>query len=639
MNLPTASRRSHNVSSSAQRRACIDALEGRTYFTALFSAPANFSGVASITAIASADLNGDGATDVMVEGQRQGVPVVGVYLAKNGTFDKPTIYPFVGSPAGIAVGDFLGNGKRDIAVVNSAGDQLIVFLNDGQGNFSAGVGANLGGSSGDTALAAADFNGDGKADIAAVDPVDNAVDTLFSTGNQGLFATEGTITVPSPVGIVTGDLNGDGHPDLAILSSNGSVYVALNTGAGAFAAAVPYSLGSAGAVPTSITLGDFNGDSRPDLAVAASPSAGAAGSALVMLNHGDGTFAAASAVASLPANPVSILTGNFEPSSHGDLAVIDQAGGLTVIPGNGDGTFGAAQTVFTNQLASPGPGAVAADFNNDGLTDIAYLDSGNGGFSESLNISSGMVTPPPPTTSPLAPSLLSPVPTATLVSGQKVKTIRQAVRLTNSGSSTLSGAVSVSLTLSTSASGTSNDVAVGMISRNVKLKMGKSVTLPVLIKSIPANLQGAYYLRATVTDPSLKVNAVASAATVNIRPPVIDLTGAFIALATSAKSGKKLPMTFSVTNLGNVPATGPLTVDVSLSDTTLIDSTTVTFDDLTRPHVNIKPGGVLRIHLSAAIPANTPANAYVIVQIDPTHVYGNMSNNTFASDHAVIVQA
>ena len=70
--------------------------------------------------------------------------MVGVYLNQNGSFGTPTLLPFSGTPAGIAAGDFLDNGHQDIAVVDSSSNTLDVFLGDGAGNFTPGVGASLG---------------------------------------------------------------------------------------------------------------------------------------------------------------------------------------------------------------------------------------------------------------------------------------------------------------------------------------------------------------------------------------------------------------------------------------------------------------------------------------------------------------
>lgn len=612
----------------------IGVLESRTYLTTTFSGPTNFPGITSPTAIAVADFT-SGTPGVAVEGYAPSSPtspVVGVYLQSSGSFGTPTINPFgslTGATAsGVAAGDFLNNGDQDIAALDSSTNTLNVFLDDGQGDFSPGAGASLGGTPGDTALATADFNGDGKLDIAAVDPNDNQVVTFLST-TEGAFVAGATISIPSPIGVVAADFNGDNHPDLAILSSDGSVYIAINNGSGGFDAPVPYSLGAAGADPDSMVVGDLVSGGAPDLAVIGSTTAGGPASAIVLLNNGDGAFGAASVVGSVPTNPLSILAGNFTGSGHTDLAVLDAEGGLTVIPGNGDGTFGATQSIFTNQL-KVGAAAVAADFNGDGLTDIAYLDSASGGFSELVNTSNGHgITP----TSPIVPTLLSPVPATTLVAGQKIKPIQEIVKLTNTSKSTIGGKVSVTLTLSKTTGGASGDPVVASYSKSLVLKSGQSDTIHLQIKSIPAGLDGSYYVRATVVDPSSDTNSVASAAGVNVRPATIDLSGAFVSAPTSATVGKDAALTFSVTNLGTTSAVGPLTVDIDTSDTPAVDSSTTTFDVVTVKKIDLKPGGVTKIRVKKNVAAGLSSPFYFVAVVDPNNAYHDvdLANNVFST--------
>jgi hypothetical protein len=614
---------------TSARRPMIGQLESRTYLTTTFSGPTNFPGVSSPTAIAVGDFN-NGTAGVAVEGYAPSAsttPVVGVYLQSSGAFGTPTLNPLSGAASGVAAGDFLNNGDQDIAALDSSTNTLNVFLGDGQGDFSPGAGASLGGTPGDTALATADFNGDGKVDIAAVDPNDDQVVTFIST-SEGAFVAGATISVPSPIGVVAADSNGDNHPDLAILSSNGSVYIAINNGSGGFNAPVAYSLGAAGADPDSMVVANLVSGQAPDLAIVGSAANGAA-SAIVLLNNGDGTFGAATVAGSVPANPLSILAGNFTGSGHTDLAVLDAEGGLTVIPGNGDGTFGATQSIFTNQL-KVGAAAVATDFNGDGLTDIAYLDSASGGFSELINTSNGHTITP---TSPIVPALLSPVPATTFVAGQKIKPIQEIVKLTNTSNSTISGKVSVTLTLSPTAGGAAGAPVVASYSKSLVLKSGKNDTIHLQIKSIPAGLDGSYYVRAAIVDPSSDTNAVASATAIHVAPASIDLTGAFVSPPTSAAIGKDTVLTFSVTNLGTTAAVGPLTIDIDTSDAAHIDSSTATFDVVTIKKIDLKPGGDTKIHIKKAIAAGLPSPFYFVGVVDPNNVYHdvNLLNNVFAT--------
>ena len=529
-------------------RTMIGVLESRTYLTTTFSGPTNFPGITSPTAIAVADFT-SGTPGVAVEGYAPSSPtspVVGVYLQSSGSFGTPTINPFgslTGATAsGVAAGDFLNNGDQDIAALDSSTNTLNVFLNDVQGDFSPGAGASLGGTPGDTALATADFNGDGKLDIAAVDPNDNQVVTFLST-TEGAFVAGATISIPSPIGVVAADFNGDNHPDLAILSSDGSVYIAINNGSGGFDAPVPYSLGAAGADPDSMVVGDLVSGGAPDLAVIGSTTAGGPASAIVLLNNGDGAFGAASVVGSVPTNPLSILAGNFTGSGLTDLAVLDAEGGLTVIPGNGDGTFGAAVNV---PLGST-PAAVAADdFNNDGGTDFATASS------------SGNVTVALQQSADISVTLNS-SPTVTLGSN-----LIYTETVTNSGPGTAinlmlndqlpTGATLVSATTSQGTVDTTNsgeaDVALG------NLASGASATVKIVVRPTGyGTLSNSVSINADSVDPNYENNYA------EVDTPVVGTSGAEVAVAVTggnyfARVGDNITDTFTITNNGPASASG-----------------------------------------------------------------------------------
>ena len=137
------------------------------------------------------------------------------------------------------------------------------------------------------AIVAGDFNGDGKADLAATDYYAGTVTVLLGNGD-GTFRSPvsynaGTAYLTS---ILIGDWNGDGKVDLAVAGYYG-IYVLLGNGDGTFQAATGV---CSSCYPTSMAAGDFNGDGKADLVV--STNAGGA-AAIVMLGNGDGTFRAA----------------------------------------------------------------------------------------------------------------------------------------------------------------------------------------------------------------------------------------------------------------------------------------------------------------------------------------------------------
>jgi type II secretory pathway component GspD/PulD (secretin) len=187
----------------------------------LIQLPAGF----SPSALAAADLNGDGHTDLVVADE--GSNAISVFLGNgDGTFQRRTDYPTGIAPVSVAFGDFNHDGAEDIAVANSGSDSVTVYYNQINtsnslplGTFVPGATRDFAAGNGPTSIAVADYNVDGLTDIAVSDRTDNAVTVLFNEGN-GLFTPVPEIPVgTAPASIVTADFNGDGLPDAATADS------------------------------------------------------------------------------------------------------------------------------------------------------------------------------------------------------------------------------------------------------------------------------------------------------------------------------------------------------------------------------------------------------------------------------------
>lgn len=219
----------------------------------------------------------------------------GIVAANSTILQTADQFPVGPSPQDVVAADFNGDGIADLAVSNlgdqgtNSGAGVMIFLGKGDGTFTEGATVNAGASPG--ALYAADFNGDGKADLAVVNAATNSIAVLLGIGD-GTFQAPASFPVAEvPQSVVAADFNGDGRLDLAVASQgaagqSGSVFILPGNGDGTFKPAIGYPVG----IGTADYLAwiDVNGDGKLDLIVANPDSSGIA----LLLGNGDGSFQA-----------------------------------------------------------------------------------------------------------------------------------------------------------------------------------------------------------------------------------------------------------------------------------------------------------------------------------------------------------
>lgn len=380
---------------------------------------------ASAASAALGDFNEDGKIDLAAS-QLSGIGILDGDGA--GAFnDAFSYHTSLSSPRGTVVADFNNDGKQDFATVgppflNVAGVE--VALGDGTGGFTRKSFSNFGFSFPISEITTADFNSDGKLDLAVTRPFLGSVYLLLNDGTGGfpadefsapqVFAGSGASTIKAgdfnndtkadlivitsenfsvllgdgsgaftviPGGALQGfhdldigDFNGDGKSDIAVATNGANIITVFKgDGAGHFS---NYATAPTPGLALSVVVRDFNGDGKPDIAALSTTSQSLTSPAyvVVLINDGAQGFSPVTNYSIDGAGRLAV--GDFNSDNQPDLVMTTKTtivggapGDIVVLTNKGNGQFNAAVKVAAGMLSGD---LAAGDFNNDGKADVLF---------------------------------------------------------------------------------------------------------------------------------------------------------------------------------------------------------------------------------------------------------------------------
>lgn len=397
-----------------------------------FASPINYAVGTEPTSLVASDLNRDGRLDLAVA--NYGSNNVSVLLQNtNGTFAAAANQSLGNGagPSSVTVTDVDHDGISDLVVADTDSDTLSILLGSPDGTYSltlsppvadspmqvipsdlnrdgrtdlivAGMGytgimydnaickvgcgvltsaSAIAAGSAPSSVAAADFNRDGRIDVAVANRVSNNVTISLGNGNRTFQSPMAYGVGSAPASLVTGDFNRDGALDVAVANEDAAnVSVLLSDHVGGFQSAINT---SCGANPTALTTADINRDGALDLAVASSAS----NSVSILFGNADGTFQSTATYA-VGASPSAIVAADFNRDGRTDVAVANAASNdVSILLANADATFLRGSTLSVGNT----PDAMAAaDFNRDGKVDLVVANTASNDLSVLLGMSGGL---------------------------------------------------------------------------------------------------------------------------------------------------------------------------------------------------------------------------------------------------------
>lgn len=291
-----------------------------------FAAKVNFATGSGPSSVSIVDINGDGKPDLVVV--NGGSNTVSVFRSTSSlgiiSFAAKVNFATGSGPNSVVITDIDGDGKSDLAVTNYSSNRVSVFRNTStSGTVSFATKVDFITSSGPVSVSVGDIDNDGKPDLSVANDNINTVSVFRNTSTLGTLSFANRVDFPTgslPRSVKIGDIDGDGKLDLAVTNYNSNtVSVFRNTstsGTVSFAAKVDFATGFN---PYSVSIGDIDGDGILDLAVV---NGGGNDVSVFRSTSSSGIVSFAAKVDFITGfNPYSVSIGDIDGDGKPDLAV------------------------------------------------------------------------------------------------------------------------------------------------------------------------------------------------------------------------------------------------------------------------------------------------------------------------------